>query len=273
MPSSLQRHSTHLCTSPTQPYGIIRTPWAQWIKQAIAANYHVGLLPIDAKMSAAFSEDTFWAFFNKVEFMPYGYHTFMQSFLDTYPMKNLPQPIVTETFQLVLEAMDRLLNNSGTGVNVYSLFVEGLNHRLNASCTDLKCIEALLDATGSNLGAATAIPEVDGWLYDKGQNYSMVCSEFAAHVWKTGVGSFWPHLQAGEQTPKDNYQMGIYDPSFFTATNCPGGLQTTPQGTYCQLMGEYTLTLPGYNSIAVYEDINNHCSAQWPGYTRGPANC
>jgi len=43
---------------------------------------------------------------------------------------------------------------------------------------------------------------------------SMVCSEFAAHGWKTGFAQafpVWNEIQAGEQTPKDNYQMALYD--------------------------------------------------------------
>ena len=57
------------------------------------------------------------------------------------------------------------------------------------------------------------------------------------------------HGQTGtEQTPKDNYQFGIFDPSFFTAANCPIGLTSVPsgKGTYCQLMGKYKLELNGY---------------------------
>lgn len=130
---------------------------------------------------------------------------------------------------------------------------------------------------------------------DDGKNYSMVCSEFAAHVYKTAIGSYWPHFEAGEQTPKDNYQWQIYDGKHFTADNCPNGLRTAENGhTFCQLMGEYELPLNGYNSIVspsvftiphsafiltrffrqpIYENINNACSAQWPGYERGPAKC
>lgn len=196
----------------------------------------------------------------------------MQSFLDTYPMKNLPEPIVTPTFGMILRGMERLIPPGGHGVNVYSLFIEAINHRLNSTCKTLACVDAILDKKGSNLGEVTAMPEMDGWWYDNGKNYSMVCSEFAAHVWKTGLGDYWPVLEAGEQTPKDNYQMGIYDGAYWTKDNCPKGLRTTPAGTYCQLMGEYELPLPGYNTIPIYAGMNNACPAQWPGYERCPAS-
>lgn len=66
--------------------------------------------------------------------------------------------------------------------------------------------------------------------------------------------------------------MNIYSPTHFTAENCPMGLHTTPAGTYCQLMGEYELYLDGYNTIPVYAGMNNKCPAQWPDYTRCPAD-
>ena len=66
--------------------------------------------------------------------------------------------------------------------------------------------------------------------------------------------------------------MNIYDPAYFTAANCPTGLRTTAAGNYCQLMGEYVLNLPGYNTIPLYEGMNNACPAQWPGYERCPAS-
>lgn len=40
-----------------------------------------------------------------------------------------------------------------------------------------------------------------------------------------------------------------------------------------QIMGEYDLPLNAYNSVALYENMNNACADQWPNYVRGPANC
>jgi len=53
------------------PYGIIRTPYEKWIPQAIAASYHVDLLPI--KRDLTFDEDAFWAWFQTVKGEEYGY--------------------------------------------------------------------------------------------------------------------------------------------------------------------------------------------------------
>ena len=80
-----------------------------------------------------------------------------------------------------------------------------------------------------------------------------------------------PIAQAGEQTPKDNYMTQLFATDYFTTDNCPTGLRTQPGGTYCQLMGDYVLNLPGYNTVPVHADMNNHCPAQWPSYFRCPA--
>jgi hypothetical protein len=70
--------------------------------------------------------------------------------------------------------------------------------------------------------------------------------------------------------PKDNYQANMYDPGRFTPANCPGGLQTTPGGAYCQIMGQYVQQLNDYNSVPVYAGMNNFCPSQWPEYVRCP---
>lgn len=57
------------------PYGIIRTPFQQWVAQAHGARYHVTILPIRDDLAAAFDEGAFWAWFVTVAGMPYGYHT------------------------------------------------------------------------------------------------------------------------------------------------------------------------------------------------------
>ncbi len=80
-----------------------------------------------------------------------------------------------------------------------------------------------------------------------------------------------PRMQGTEQTPKDVYQMAVFDPAYFNASNCPSGLTGTANGTYCQLFGEYRLELAGFNSVPVYAGMNERCPAQWPDYERCPA--
>jgi len=254
------------------PYGVIRTPWLKWIELAKKADYLVNYLPLRANVRAQFNESSFWRWFNTVQGHPYGYHNFIYSFLDTFPSKNLPQPLDENTLTMFVTTFDRILpSNDTTGVNAYSLFTEGLNLRLGTNCFRMDCISKALQGRGLTLGAATAMAELDAWRYDGG-NTSMGCSVFAAAAWKAGFGSNWPEIQATEQTPKDNYQMAIFDGAFFTPQNCPIGLASDPTGvgTYCQLMGAWKMPMNNYNSIPIYKGMNSKCPSQWPSYERCP---
>jgi hypothetical protein len=255
------------------PYGIIRTPYLQWIKQAKEAGFLVNLLPMHSKYASQFDENRFWTWFKSVQGMPYGYHNFLYSFLDTDPNQNLPKPIDLAVLTWIITTADRLLPNSTQGVSMFALLTEGLNHRLNTQCGDIACIVRKLRATHSNLAAAVAIPEDDSWIYD-GKNQSMVCSAFAARSWLHGLGSAIPAFMGTEQTPKDNYQMQMFDGNYFTKQNCPIGIASDPTGSgnYCQLIGDYAMPLNGYNTIPLYAGMNSHCPAQWPDYVRCPPN-
>lgn len=253
------------------PYGVIRTPFDRWYQLAINASYHVGLLPLASNIADKFDETAFWSWFNQVEGLPYGYHNFLYSFLDTYPLKNLPAPITSETFTFTINAWARLINNNDTKVNVYSMIIQGLNKRLDTSCGDLTCVNQFMDSHNTTLAEVMAIPEQDEWVYSDG--HSMVCSVFAFEGWKAGLSAVMPSpMQGTEQTPKDNYQAQMFDPNRWNESNCPGGVQTTENGSYCQLLGPYVLTLPGYNSIPLYAHMNERCPSEWPGYERCPAD-
>lgn len=262
------------------PYGVIVHQYDTWISLAEAAGYHAVLLPIDPAISATFDEAAFWRWFSTVQGMAYGYHTMAYSLFDTaLPMLNFPAPVDDAVVGVVLNTLDRLLPNTTNGVSGFSMFTWGLNKRLNISCPTLACVidrVNRLSAAGqqpTTLTAAIALPDNDEWMF--ATNYSMVCSEFAARVWKVGLAGanpVWASIIGNEQTPKDNYQMALYAPNRFTSAQCPGGL-TTPllgNGTYCQLMGQYVLTLDGYNSVPLYAGMNNACPSQWPAYERCP---
>jgi hypothetical protein len=67
------------------PYGVIVTPYQQWVQQAINASYMVALLPV--RRDLVFDEAAFWKWFPSVEGQEYGYERFLYSFLDTNPQQ------------------------------------------------------------------------------------------------------------------------------------------------------------------------------------------
>ena len=211
-----------------------------------------------------------------------GYHTMLLSFLDTggSSFANLPLPISAAEIGIALDVADALLGNASAGVSMYSMLTEGFNLRTGASCDTVRCSIALTNANAAagrkpaSLTEAYALPELDSYTYFG--NKSLVCSEFCAAGWKAGLQAafpVWAGILAGEQTPKDNYQMMIYDTTSarFTADTCPGGLINSPQGAYCQIMGVYEMPLVGYNSIPLYAGMNNACPSQWRPPSMGPS--
>ena len=211
-----------------------------------------------------------------------GYHTMLLSFLDTggSSFANLPLPMSAAEIGIALDVADALLGNASAGVSMYSMLTEGFNLRTGASCDTVRCSIALTNANAAagrkpaSLTEAYALPELDSYTYFG--NKSLVCSEFCAAGWKAGLQAafpVWAGILSGEQTPKDNYQMMIYDTTSarFTADTCPGGLINSPQGAYCQIMGVYEMPLVGYNSIPLYAGMNNACPSQWRPPSMGPS--
>ena len=252
--------------------GIMRTEWSLWNSRAIAADYHVSVLALADPYAAAFDEDAFWKYFATVEGTPYGYVSMVNVFIDTAaPQRNWPQPVTDAIFNMIGYLFSDLTptTNSttpGGGVDGYDYLIRAFNKRSNAGCKTFTCVTDWALAHNTSYPVVAAEPEQDSWRYFDNTNRSMVCSVFAASVYKHAIpSSVLPTLQAGEQSPKDNYQMAIFDGSHFTPTNCPGGYFETPHGSYCQIMGQWELQVgeDGFNTIHPYKDMNNHCPAQW----------
>jgi hypothetical protein len=266
------------------PYGIIKTPFDQWFAQAVNASFVVNILPLSTEAAAGWNNNDFWNWFETVEGMPYGYHVMLYSFLDTHdPAKNLPKPLNDETINFILPYLDRIVRNDNTsiGSNMYSLIGEGLNHRLKTNCIGnnmQNCLSDALVKRNLSYAEATAIPEEDQWKYDSNGtnagNYSMMCSAFVQNAYKVAFsksGKILPkELNSHEFTPKDVYQQQIFDVTGtrFDNISCPSNIivDKDGRGTYCQMIGDFILELPGFNSIKPYPHMNDHCTAQWPGY-------
>jgi len=64
-------------------FGIQRTKWADWIKQAEDSSFHVAWLPLNAEKRAQFDEKAANDFFFQTEGLPYGFHNFLYGWVDT----------------------------------------------------------------------------------------------------------------------------------------------------------------------------------------------
>ena len=81
-------------------------------------------------------------------------------------------------------------------------------------------------------------------------------------------GLFLPidnQLQVSEFTPRNLYELQIYNSSAsFQGISC---YQNDNNGI-CQFMGDYIMNYPGFNNIAMYKHMNNHCPSHPLEYHR-----
>jgi len=110
------------------------------------------------------------------------------------------------------------------------------------------------------------IVEKEGWEYSTGRNY--VCSCFVTAFWKAG-GIFGNlEIEPNEFSPKDVYQLKI-----FNSTSVPEVCRNAdPDLPYCQVIGKYKMTLPGFNTINLYSHMNERCPSVAPEFVR-PEGC
>ena len=113
-----------------------------------------------------------------------------------------------------------------------------------------------------------AMVEVDGWEYtgEKPRDgLSYVCSAYVAAMYKAAGLFDGFNVQATEFTPRDVYSLNFYDLNFTRPDACATADPSLP---YCQLLGKYTMNLPGYSTVAPYDHMNETCTVNWPEYTR-----
>eukprot|EP00117_Sycon_ciliatum_P040826 scpid63096/ scgid29942/ len=252
------------------PYGVIITPYRRWFKLAAAAKYMLALTRLNDQASETFSNnvDQAWAFFNATQGDPYGFHNFIYSFFDTL-WNSLPFPVTPYLFHAGANIADRLADNRTSQMSVYSLLTQGLNQRLGTKCETLECVNEELLRRDVLFGDVALMPELDTYRYE-GQR-SMVCDVFIFSMLKS-AGVILDSIQATEQTPKDLYQVDIYNKTtaWFPA-RCKSSPLYDPAVPYCQVLGDYTLTLQNYSSIPQYAKMNERCySNPFQSYWRGP---
>jgi len=113
-----------------------------------------------------------------------------------------------------------------------------------------------------------AMPELDGWEYtgeEPRDGLSYVCSAYVAAMYKAAGLYDDFDVQATEFTPRDIYTLNFFDLNFTKPEACVAADPTLP---YCQLLGKYTMTLPGYSTVDPYSNMNETCRVNWPDYTR-----
>jgi len=243
-------------------HGIQRNKYVDWIKWAHAASFSVVFLPLRKEYREKFDVEKALKWYeNGIEGLNYGYHNFLFSWIDT-PDKNFPSIIQPEIFLPLFSVVEKV-SKYATDL----ILGEALNVRLGTK--SLSIHQAVVEAakTGKTFEDLLAINEEEHWKYSDGTNY--VCSCFVVAFWKSGGIFDGYEILPNEFSPKDVYQIDIFDKHFERPLVCK---DADPDLPYCQLIGRYNMELKGYSSIPIYSHMNEKCPSQAPNFER-PDGC
>jgi len=230
-------------------------------------------------------------FFNKMQGLPYGFHTFIYEWIDS-GLNNIPfKPTDPEITAWMFDTLAMWVSND-TKMGPYSLMLQGLSNRLGQKFYSMDDFWRYMEVLSSQNGVdvftlalqVIDVPEQDSWVYWNPQDWcssnrtgpcigkSMVCDVFVMNVYKAaGVfGTLTDQIQAAEFGPRDTYQLSIYNQTWTGPKEC----DFSGEG-YCQIMGKYRMPLKqsGFNSLPLYGHMNEKCGALPPDYKRFPDQC
>jgi len=271
----------HVCEStvdsgywPTN--GVQKTPWNQWLQQAMAAEYQVVLSPLAPEYQKIFDSnvDAVAAWFETVEGLPYGFHNLIFGWVDTAE-DNYPPPLSSHLTMVMVPVINDLMNylmNSTT----YDIWNQPLNKRLGTTGLTVTDLYEYAQQKGISFTDLITIVEEDSWNYENEGGVSgpsMVCDVLVMRIWKAGgiFGNLTDLIQAGEFTNWDAYSMAIFD-SNYVNTRPQQCKDADPNLPYCQIMGEFQLMLNNWNTFEPYAHMRERCPTLPPLYQK-PIGC
>jgi hypothetical protein len=139
--------------------------------------------------------------------MPYGYHNYLFGWIDT-PDNNVPAALPGEFLVTVFDLLEKYDKNSTD-----TFFSAALNIRLGTSDLNIRQLAAKYSEKNMTLMDAAALVEKDTFKYHGfyHDGVARVCSSYVADIWKHG-GIFGDHpINSAEFTPKDIYQLKIFE--------------------------------------------------------------
>ncbi|KAK4785543.1 hypothetical protein SAY86_002232 [Trapa natans] len=240
--------------------------WEEWWELALKdnSNPHIALLPLHPDLRAKFNSTAAWEFARSMSGKPYGYHNMIFSWIDTVE-DNYPPPLDAHLVVSVMSMWTRL--QPSYAANMWN---EALNKRLETEDLDLYGILEETEKRSLSFDQLLTIPENDDWVYSDGK--STTCVSFILSMYKSAgiFGSYSDSIQMTEFTIRDAYMLKIFEsnntllPSW--CSNKDGKLP------FCQILGEYWMELPGYNTLEPYANMNENCPSLPPNYER-PKKC
>ncbi|GMY26146.1 zinc finger mynd domain-containing protein 15 [Fagus crenata] len=245
---------------------IVVIPWDEWWELTLkdSSNPQIALLPLHPDLSAKFNSTAAWEYARSMAGKPYGYHNMIFSWIDTVS-DNYPPPLDAHLVISVMSMWTRL--QPAYAANMWN---EALNKRLGTEDLDLHDILAETEKRGISFDQLLTIPEQDEWVYSDGK--STTCVAFILAMYKE-AGIFGPissSIQVTEFTIRDAYMLKIFEDN---RTRLPSWCNNEDgRLPFCQILGEYWMELPQYNTLEPYANMNENCPSLPPIYDR-PIRC
>ncbi|KAL0489021.1 kelch-like protein [Acrasis kona] len=224
--------------------------------------------PLKPKLQSLFDSKKALSFFEVYQGQSYGYENIAYAWIDTID-KNYPTPM---TFNILSSALSMFEKMSPSWIDL--LFVRGAVLRLsryynrNVECNTMECLFVHMDAVNTTLAQLVTLPELDSFRYPPKDRRPMVCSVFAMNMLRHGGVLDDVDFNASEFTPKDIYQLDIWD----TESERPKQCQVD-NFKYCQILGKWYWPVPMFSTIKPYNYMNQRCGALPMAYERLPVNC
>ena len=239
-------------------HGIQKNKWDDWIQWAHNADFNVVLLPLKEEYRQKLDVDKANSWFNnEVEGLPYGYHNFIFTWIDT-TTKNFPFITTHEFVELVFSLLSKIYPKGSD-----LIITEALNLRLGKKGLTFQQTVVEAARQGKTFEELIAMPELEEYEYHDGLNY--VCGCFVAAYYEHG-GLFGDiTILPNEFTPRDIYTLDIFDKEFKKPQEC---IDDNPDLPYCQLMGKFILELDNYSTIKPYNYMNERCPSQGLAFIR-----
>lgn len=89
---------------------IQRTLFSEWIRNAENCDFHVVHMPLSDEQRAKFNESAAAEWFYSVQGLPYGYHNFLYSWIDT-PDRNWPEMLPKQLVPIAFAIIERFDKN------------------------------------------------------------------------------------------------------------------------------------------------------------------
>lgn len=245
---------------------IVVIPWDEWWELSLKdeSNPQVVLLPLHPDVRAKFNSTAAWEYARSMAGKPYGYHNMIFSWIDTIA-DNYPPPLDAHLVISVMSMWTRV--QPAYAANMWN---EALNKRLGTEDLDLYGILAESERQGITFDQLLTIPEQDDWVYSDGK--STTCVAFILAMYKEAgiLGPYANSIQVTEFTIRDAYMLKIFEDNITRLPSwCNNEIDQLP---FCQILGEYKMELPEYNTLEPYANMNEYCPSLPPTYER-PARC